>query len=139
MGYFLINNVCQAPASISNCVGFDTTYTSCTNCDLNYALSGNACVLSIACNTNATCISCPYNYYLSSGSCLSCPTIANCNSCQMTMSTACIDCATGYYNSNGVCVACSIAGCLTCSSSTVCTKAADGYFLVVDIMNSYTG
>lgn len=74
---------------------------------MNYNLVNGACELSIACNADKTCENCKYNYYLSSGSCLLCPTIANCNSCNVLDSTKCIDCATGYYlNSASVCTAC---------------------------------
>lgn len=107
---------------------------------MNYNLVNGNCELSIACNANKTCTNCKYNYYLSSGSCLQCPTITNCNSCNVLDSTKCIDCVTGYYlNSASICTACPQTGCSACTSDSVCTAASSGYYLLVDITGKNTG
>lgn len=139
IGYLVSSDgTCKAP-NINGCVSYNADIT-CKTCDVGYDLTNGLCVLSIACNANKTCTNCKYNYYLSSGSCLQCPTIANCNSCNVLSSTKCIDCVTGYYlNSASVCTACPQAGCLDCSSATVCTSAQDGYYLLVDIKGVNTG
>lgn len=132
------DGTCKAP-NIDGCVSYTAAIT-CQTCDVNYNLVNGNCELSIACNANASCTNCKYNYYLSSGTCLICPTIANCNSCNVIDSTKCIDCVTGYYlNSASVCTVCPQTGCADCSSDTVCTTASSGYYLLVDISGQNTG
>lgn len=140
-GTFMVNNACKSPPSISNCVAFDSTYTNCIACDFNYNLTNatNTCTLSLTCNSSSSCTACPYSYYISGGSCVSCPTIANCNSCNMLNKTLCDDCMTGYYLDAGTCKVCPINGCSACSSNLFCTTASAGYFLILDITNAHTG
>lgn len=106
VGYLVSSDgTCKTP-NIDGCVSYTAAIT-CQTCDLNYNLVNGNCELSIACNANKTCENCKYNYYLSNRTCLLCPTIANCNSCNVIDSTKCIDCATGYYlNSASICTAC---------------------------------
>lgn len=106
VGYLVSSDgTCKTP-NIDGCVSYTAAIT-CQICDLNYNLVNGNCELSIACNANKTCENCKYNYYLSNRTCLLCPTIANCNSCNVIDSTKCIDCATGYYlNSASICTAC---------------------------------
>lgn len=70
-----------------------------------------------------------------------CPTIANCDTCDSTTTTKCTACSAGYYLDNtNACIKCStITGFAECQSSTMCTVAADRYYLVRDIAGKSTG
>lgn len=137
-GYFLVNNSCIVPTAIPNCVAYDSTFTNCTACDFGYILSSGACALSWPCNATANCNNCPYGFFISSRVCLPCPAIPNCLSCASSNKALCIDCAPGFYNNLGTCAAC-MAGCATCTSPHICTRAASGSFLIVSITNSFSG
>ena len=66
-----MNNICDAVLSVnivSNCVDYDSDQT-CANCNSNYILTNNTCVLVEAnnCLTASNvdkCATCPDSYYL---------------------------------------------------------------------------
>jgi hypothetical protein len=94
----------------------------------------------MTCNATSTCNNCKSTYYLKSGQCFNCPSLPNCQSCDVRASTSCINCVNGYYPSDsGVCTSCPQTGCAVCTSPSVCKTAKDGYFLVVNIKKAYTG
>ena len=128
---------CKFP-NVDGCTEYNSNVV-CTACDQYYTLTNASCVLNITCNFDNSCTTCQYNYYLENGTCLGCPNISNCNSCDSTNKTACIECRTGYYlDSSKTCTVC-ITGCQNCSSSSLCTSAKDGYYLIVDSSGSSSG
>lgn len=111
------------------------TIVAATECQSSYYPSDNycySCLLNCAeCTSSSDCKTCMSGYYLNSSvlTCNFCP--ANCLSCDQYNSTRCTSCASGYaLSSSYTCdtVVCSIANCLYCQSSTVCSQCSYKYF-----------
>jgi hypothetical protein len=79
LGYGLVNSLCVAnlpyPCAATNSVSV------CTACLQGFALSDSECVLDLSCNNDSSCPACPRGYFLINGTCSSCPSLANCLSC----------------------------------------------------------
>lgn len=139
-GYFYssTNNSCTTLPAF--CVSISTAGV-CDKCFAGYALNTgtNTCVADTSCNATSSCTICPQGYTLASGVCSVCTLGSNCLACSSTSSSTCIKCNTGYYlDSANACQTCT-ANCAACDSSTFCTTAATGYYVVLSPSDSYTG
>lgn len=126
VGSSLISSTCYTVPA--NCVGLDAV-GNCSSCFSGYLLSANTCTFDTTCNGTSSCTSCADGAYLSSGQCLSCTLPANCLGCSAAAPTSCFRCNDGYYLSSGACTLCTT-GCVLCSSSSFCTLAGSGYYLI---------
>jgi len=156
-GYYLQSNTqCTliiGTALISDCTSYSTTAATvqCAQCSSSKFLSGNTCTpnnrtdsLNIAnCKTTTitadTCATCNDNFVATTDGKKCLAAISNCNtyvsSSSSSTSLSCSACKSTFYlntdaNSVTTCIAGAIVGCLTYSSSTVCTACdTTGYFL----------
>lgn len=134
LNFVMVGTLCQSPP-VWPCV--TASNGACTKCVQNFDVISGSCVYNNTCSQNATCTNCPYGYYLTNvssslqGICSTCPPISNCLSCDPQNTTSCLLCGSGFYASSGVCSNCG-SGCSKCTSSSFCSQAADGYYLIID-------
>ena len=78
-------------------------------------------------NLSNSCTACNTGYILESGECIQCSLSATKTKCSICLIDGkCTECQNYYLKQNDVCVACPT-GCLTCSSTTICTVCDAGY------------
>ena len=129
-GFSLLNNNCVSSgcsSSVLNCLSCASTNTACTTCSSGFTLVNGTCNR-ISCSASfvfdpvlGTC-SCPSSSIAGKGGlCVSCS--LECRSCSVL---GCTSCNQRYYLAGASCLPCS-SNCLSCLSSTFCTKC-DRYF-----------
>lgn len=138
-GYFLVGKTTCVTIP-SNCASVDAS-SVCSVCFGGYLLNtaANTCDPDVSCNTNSSCTICPETYILSNSVCTSCTLSSNCANCDVANPSVCALCNNGFYlDTNSACTACP-SSCLTCDSATVCTSAADTFYMVLQDSGAAAG
>lgn len=140
-----VSNACTA--CVGNCYAC-VSATTCSSCHAGYFIDTAGCTACIAnctaCTDGTTCTAakCAAGYVnnATTNVCDSCP--SNCGNyvwpatCTDTATCTTAGCNTGYFKATaGGCSACG-ANCNACSSATVCTTCATGFFVVAGACTS---
>lgn len=137
------NNCLLCGSNVTNCLSCSSNGSSfiCDSCVNGfYVLNDSSCVPCINpctyCSTNGTfCYNCTINYFQVGGNCLSCSTLTHCLLCTDTPFFSCLTCNNSmqYFLNPGtsLCEPCNLAGCLFCTSYSVCSNCSlsQNYFI----------
>ena len=136
--------------TIDNCAYYKDNST-CSQCEFNYFLQGNACVEAEALNCATysridRCASCMEGFGLQQSAatgevdCVFIPAL-NCNISENIFPFFCVECSALFYNDNGRCMAVeqTIDYCAVYDSPTTCSRCDSEHILAIDARHCISG